>query len=305
LKSLEWTPDERFPSAGEFRKAVEEAAAPVSAVRKGSVDTISPEISRPPSSDSEISPKPTSHHKAGEKSPPSGEQRKSGKPWLYLLLTVLVLTGAGYACWRFFQGPAEKYRLTVSPDPPDASVRIIHPEMEYLPEMEVEPGLYHITVALKGYVTQEKRIKVGRRDVDIRVKLHTTTITNPLGMKFVYISPGSFIMGSRERELSRDKDEQPHQVTLAEGYYMQTTEVTNAQFVVFLNDVGRRGTESRPWFGGHRWMKSKLPRESGPLKKGSPRPWIFPWPIPGNGFACWLSAGMKAGRKSMGRMQAR
>jgi formylglycine-generating enzyme required for sulfatase activity len=37
-------------------------------------------------------------------------------------------------------------------------------------------------------------------------------------------------------------------VTLAKGFYMQTTEVTNAQFVVFLNDVGRRGTKSRPWF---------------------------------------------------------
>jgi formylglycine-generating enzyme required for sulfatase activity len=55
-------------------------------------------------------------------------------------------------------------------------------------------------------------------------------ITNSLGMEFVYISPGSFMMGSPPDELKRDDDETLHQVTLTRGCYMQTTEVTQGQW---------------------------------------------------------------------------
>ena len=54
--------------------------------------------------------------------------------------------------------------------------------------------------------------------------------TNSLGMKFVYISPGTFTMGSPTSELGRDDDEIQHQVTLTKGYYLQTTEVTQGQW---------------------------------------------------------------------------
>jgi formylglycine-generating enzyme required for sulfatase activity len=68
----------------------------------------------------------------------------------------------------------------------------------------------------------------------LRVKLsHTgftdfTNSTNSLGMKFVYIKPGTFMMGSPESEEGRD-DETQHKVTLTKGFYMQTPEVTHAQ----------------------------------------------------------------------------
>jgi len=54
--------------------------------------------------------------------------------------------------------------------------------------------------------------------------------TNSLGMTFVRIEPGTFMMGSPEDELGRNSDETQHQVTLTQIYYMQTTEVTQGQW---------------------------------------------------------------------------
>ncbi len=56
------------------------------------------------------------------------------------------------------------------------------------------------------------------------------TFTNSLGMKFVYIEPGTFMMGSPLSEEGRRHDETQHQVTLTRGYWLQTTEVTRAQW---------------------------------------------------------------------------
>ena len=72
--------------------------------------------------------------------------------------------------------------------------------------------------------------------------------TNFLDMTFVYIPPGTFMMGSPSDEPGRGSDETQHEVRLSEGFFMQTTEVTNKQFVEFLNDVNRRGPSGEPWF---------------------------------------------------------
>lgn len=55
-------------------------------------------------------------------------------------------------------------------------------------------------------------------------------VTNNLGMEFIYIPPGTFLMGSPldEREVYTDKFQ--HEVTLTNGYYMQTTEVTQGKW---------------------------------------------------------------------------
>lgn len=44
--------------------------------------------------------------------------------------------------------------------------------------------------------------------------------------RWVYIAPGSFMMGSPETEIGRDTDETQHEVTLTRGFYMMQTEVT-------------------------------------------------------------------------------
>jgi formylglycine-generating enzyme required for sulfatase activity len=47
---------------------------------------------------------------------------------------------------------------------------------------------------------------------------------------FVYVVPGTFMMGSPTTELLRSTNETQHQVTLTHGIYVQTTEVTNQQY---------------------------------------------------------------------------
>ncbi|MDA3790869.1 MAG: formylglycine-generating enzyme family protein [Desulfobacula sp.] len=53
---------------------------------------------------------------------------------------------------------------------------------------------------------------------------------NSIGMEFKLINPGSFMMGSPRNEANRDDDEVQHKVTLTKSFYMQTTEVTQAQW---------------------------------------------------------------------------
>ncbi len=48
--------------------------------------------------------------------------------------------------------------------------------------------------------------------------------------KFAYVPPGTFTMGSPSNEPGRSSNETQHQVTLTQGYYLQTTEVTQGQW---------------------------------------------------------------------------
>jgi len=58
--------------------------------------------------------------------------------------------------------------------------------------------------------------------------------TNSIGMKFVRIAPGTFLMGSDSGD---EKNTKPvHEVTLTEGFYMQVTEVTQKQWQAFMGD---------------------------------------------------------------------
>jgi formylglycine-generating enzyme required for sulfatase activity len=57
-----------------------------------------------------------------------------------------------------------------------------------------------------------------------------------ISFSFVPITPGSFVMGSPESEIGRQSNETEHQVTLTTSYYMQTTEVTQAQWKAVMGD---------------------------------------------------------------------
>jgi formylglycine-generating enzyme required for sulfatase activity len=59
-------------------------------------------------------------------------------------------------------------------------------------------------------------------------------ITNSLGMELVLIQPGQFMMGSPEDEPGRNSGEKPHQVNLTKPFYLQTTEVTQAQWKALM-----------------------------------------------------------------------
>jgi formylglycine-generating enzyme required for sulfatase activity len=54
--------------------------------------------------------------------------------------------------------------------------------------------------------------------------------TNSVGMTFVYIPAGSFLMGSPADEVGRFNNEAQHKVTLTRSFLMAATQVTQAQF---------------------------------------------------------------------------
>jgi formylglycine-generating enzyme required for sulfatase activity len=62
------------------------------------------------------------------------------------------------------------------------------------------------------------------------------TFTGPNGMKFIYISPGTFMMGSSEAESGRYDNEMEHHVTLTQGFYIQITEVTQGQWKALMGN---------------------------------------------------------------------
>ena len=61
------------------------------------------------------------------------------------------------------------------------------------------------------------------------------TLVNFLGMSFVYVPPRTFLMGSPGDEPGRSADETQHQVTLTEGFYLQTAEVTQGQWKAVMS----------------------------------------------------------------------
>jgi len=70
------------------------------------------------------------------------------------------------------------------------------------------------------------------------VALQDQKITNSLDMEFVYIQPGTFVMGSPPDGVRYALPMTQHQVTITKGYYMQTTEVTVGQWKTFVRDTG-------------------------------------------------------------------
>ena len=63
--------------------------------------------------------------------------------------------------------------------------------------------------------------------------------TNSIGMEFVRIPAGSFLMGSPADEPYRGKGEIQHKVTISKPFYMQTTEVTIKQWQKVMG---------KPWY---------------------------------------------------------
>src|ERR1700690_3523239 len=54
--------------------------------------------------------------------------------------------------------------------------------------------------------------------------------TNSIGMKFVWIPPGTFLLGSPKEEKERVANETQHKVTLTKGFYMGFHLLTQEQW---------------------------------------------------------------------------
>jgi len=63
------------------------------------------------------------------------------------------------------------------------------------------------------------------------------------GMVMVYVPGGTFPMGSTEEDPAATLDELPQHMVTLDGFWIDQTEVTNAQFVQFLNEHGNIGLQ--------------------------------------------------------------
>jgi formylglycine-generating enzyme required for sulfatase activity len=88
------------------------------------------------------------------------------------------------------------------------------------------------------------------------------TLTNSIGITFVSIEPGTFMMGSPTTEADRDADETQHRVTISKHFMMGTTHVTVAQFRAFVNATGYV-TEAQKQGTGYAWTGSKWEKVKG------------------------------------------
>lgn len=99
----------------------------------------------------------------------------------------------------------------------------------------VNQGRHRIEVSADDYERQTLWVTLQPgedKTVDVKLKRVAggKTFTNSLGMKFVPIPAGTFVMGSPMDEKGRDNNEVQHRVTLTKGFYLQTTEVSQGQW---------------------------------------------------------------------------
>jgi formylglycine-generating enzyme required for sulfatase activity len=83
----------------------------------------------------------------------------------------------------------------------------------------------------------------GRSDDDGSLALGDTWVRPADGMVMVYVPGGTFPMGSTEDDSEVVPDELPQHMVTLDGFWIDQTEVTNAQFVQFLNEHGNRDVQ--------------------------------------------------------------
>jgi formylglycine-generating enzyme required for sulfatase activity len=137
----------------------------------------------------------------------------------------------------------EYARLFVETQPASAKIRIMNIKPRFIQGVELEPGKYRLHVSAEGYETTEKWIDLHAgedRTENLRLSKKKTAITNGLGMRFIRIRPGSFMMGSPASEPGHSSGESRHHVKLTRPFFMQTTEVTVGQFKQFVQSTRYR-----------------------------------------------------------------
>ena len=111
----------------------------------------------------------------------------------------------------------------------------------------------------------------------------TEVITNSIGMKLVYIKPGTFLMGSALGEEGYDIDEGPqHHVTISRGFYMGACEVTQEQYEKVMGDNpshfkkgGNYPVETVSWYSAVEFCKKLSAREGKTYRLPTEAEWEY------------------------------
>ncbi len=129
------------------------------------------------------------------------------------------------------QFPPDVGALYVTTEPSGAVIKIMNYDKEFHQGIELPAGKYQIN-AESGFARASEWVTVSaNKENSVSLSLTPAEVfTNSLGMKFKWIAPGSFTMGSPATEAGRAMDEYQRQVTISKGFYIQTTEVTQKQW---------------------------------------------------------------------------
>ncbi|MCP3925177.1 MAG: formylglycine-generating enzyme family protein [Desulfobacterales bacterium] len=140
--------------------------------------------------------------------------------YILIILSFLIFNNA-YAETKLFINTFPKY----------ATVKILNIKPIFKQGITLKKGTYRVSVYLRNHVKKEFEIKIDKeKKLKLKVTLIPKTHTNSIGMEFVYIQPGTFMMGSQPDELGRMLSEPQFKVTLTKGFYMQITEVSEGHF---------------------------------------------------------------------------
>ncbi|WP_300675293.1 bifunctional serine/threonine-protein kinase/formylglycine-generating enzyme family protein [Desulfoluna sp.] len=163
-------------------------------------------------------------------------------------------------------------RLTIDTSPAGASVVLKGIKETYRPGVQLAPGEYRILVKAKDYYSKEALVRlVAGKTTSVKISLQNKKMTNSLGMTFVYMKPGTFMMGSPSGASGHCDDETRHRVTLSKGYYLQTTEVTQGQWKavmgsnpsLFKNCGDECPVEKVSWEDAQKFIRKLNTREGG------------------------------------------
>jgi formylglycine-generating enzyme required for sulfatase activity len=106
--------------------------------------------------------------------------------------------------------------------------------------------------------------------------------TNSLGMKFVWIPPGTFMMGSPKEEKGREDSETQHKVTLTKGFYMGVFTVTQEQWAEVMDSLPSefKGEKNLPvenvsWDDCQKFIKELRQRDKKPYRLPTEAEWEY------------------------------
>ena len=106
--------------------------------------------------------------------------------------------------------------------------------------------------------------------------------TNSIGMKFVWIPPGIFLMGSPEEEKERRDHETQHKVTLSKGFFMGVHLVTQEQWQAVMgnNPSNFKGEKNLPvetvsWEDCQEFIKKLRVKDKKPYRLPTEAEWEY------------------------------
>jgi formylglycine-generating enzyme required for sulfatase activity len=104
--------------------------------------------------------------------------------------------------------------------------------------------------------------------------------TNSMSMKFAWIPPGSFVMGSPKKEKERGLNETHHKVTLTKGFYMGVYTVTQEEWQAVMgnNPSHFKGEKNLPvetvsWDDCQEFIKKLRDKDKKPYRLPSEAEW--------------------------------